>query len=180
MVFKSLQVVFAVLIVHFMLKITGAYGRNTMIAAAFVLALVMIGGLGYLVAYNNMAGGTSTAQEQHQAGQPSNSIDQLFASDSGVQHASLTRPAPRLQARHHRRRLARAAQTVTVLAGPRRFLVLACLRQRGILHRDDGRGALHADVENNVRNFTSPTTTSTGARISRCFTCSSCADRKGA
>ena len=90
-VFKSLQVVFAVLIVHFMLKITGAYGRNAMVTAAFVLALVMIGGLGYLVAYNNMAGGTSTQLEQHRDSQP-NSIDQLFASDAGVQRAALTQP----------------------------------------------------------------------------------------
>ncbi len=62
-VFKSLQVVFAVLIIHFFLKMTGVYGRNAMIATAFVLALVMIGGLGYLVAYNNMAGATSAQQE---------------------------------------------------------------------------------------------------------------------
>jgi hypothetical protein len=90
-VFKSLQVVFAVLIVHFMLKITGAYGRNTMIAASFVLALLMISGLGYLVAYNNMAGGTATAQEQ--TAQPQNnsdSIRQLFAADASVQTASIT------------------------------------------------------------------------------------------
>ena len=98
--FKSLQVVFAVLIVHFMLKITGAYGRNTMIAASFVLALMMIAGLGYLVAYNNMAGGTATAHEQMTAtGQPqnNNAIDQLFASDntSGVQQAAMTTVAPR-------------------------------------------------------------------------------------
>ena len=91
-VFKSLQVVFAVLIVHFMLKITGAYGRNTMIATSFVLALVMISGLGYLVAYNNMAGGTSTAAQQQQQ-QPSDSISQLFAGGSGVQHVSLAAPA---------------------------------------------------------------------------------------
>jgi hypothetical protein len=87
-VFKSLQVVFAVLIVHFMLKISGVYGRNTMIVASFVLALVMISGLGYLVAYNNMDGGTSASQ-QRQTVQP-NSIDQLFASGSGVQNASMT------------------------------------------------------------------------------------------
>jgi len=91
-VFKSLQVVFAVLIVHFMLKITGAYGRNTMVAAAFLLALVMIGGLGYLVAYNNMAGGTSTTlEQQHAQPAPQNdAIERLFASDGGVQRASLT------------------------------------------------------------------------------------------
>lgn len=80
--FKSLQVVFAVLIIHFMLKITGVYGRNAMVTVAFVFALVMIGGLGYLVAYNNMTGGTSTTLEHaQQNGQPQgNSIDQLFAS----------------------------------------------------------------------------------------------------
>lgn len=88
--FKSLQVVFAVLIVHFMLKITGAYGRNTMITASFILAIVMIAGLGYLVAYNNMAGGTSTARENPQAAQPHDSIQQLFAADSGIQNASLS------------------------------------------------------------------------------------------
>ncbi len=90
-IFKSLQVIFAVLIVHFMLKISGVTGRNTMIVAAFVMAVVMIGGLGYLVAYNNMAGGTSTTQEQRQS-QPSDSIDTLFASSGGMQRASL---APR-------------------------------------------------------------------------------------
>jgi len=82
-VFKSLQVVFAVLIVHFMLKITGVYGRNAMITTGFVLALVMIGCLGYLVAYNNMAGGTSATLEHHEdGGAPAqdNSINKLFAS----------------------------------------------------------------------------------------------------
>ena len=95
-VFKSLQVIFAVLIVHFMLKITGAYGRNTMIAAAFVMAVVMIGGLGYLVAYNNMAGATSTTLEQRQTQPANNSIDALFASNGEVQSATLTRPAPQV------------------------------------------------------------------------------------
>jgi hypothetical protein len=88
-VFKSLQVVFAVLIVHFMLKITGAYGRNTMIAASFVLAILMISGLGYLVAYNNMEGGTATAREQVAQPQNNDSIQQLFAAE-GVQNASMT------------------------------------------------------------------------------------------
>jgi hypothetical protein len=89
-VFKSLQVIFAVLIVHFMLKITGIYGRNTLITAAFVLALVMIGSLGYLVAYNNMAGATSASVENREAAdaaQP-NAIDKLFDSTNGT-------PAPR-------------------------------------------------------------------------------------
>jgi hypothetical protein len=96
-IFKSLQVVFAVLIVHFMLKITGAYGRGTMIAAAFVLAIVMIGGLGYLVAYNGMAGGTSTTLEQRDVTAPrQNSIDQLFVSldQPKLQRAAVTAPAP--------------------------------------------------------------------------------------
>jgi len=90
-VFKSLQVVFAVLIVHFMLKITGVYGRNAMIATGFVLALVMIGCLGYLVAYNNMAGGTSATLEHHEdGGAPSqdNSISKLFASMNTPNDAS--------------------------------------------------------------------------------------------
>jgi hypothetical protein len=95
-IFKSLQVVFAVLIVHFMLKITGVYGRNTMIAAAFFLALVMISGLGYLVAYNNMSGGTSAANDHQRAAptQQENAIDRLFATDGGVQQAALSAPAP--------------------------------------------------------------------------------------
>jgi hypothetical protein len=81
-IFKSMQVLFAVLIVHFMLRITGAYGRNALITAGFVFALVMVGGLGYLVAYNNMSGATSARYEQHDEGQPQmNSIDRLFASD---------------------------------------------------------------------------------------------------
>ncbi|HEX2589951.1 MAG TPA: hypothetical protein VHL34_00540, partial [Rhizomicrobium sp.] len=83
-IFKSMQVLFAVLIIHFMLKITGVYGRNALITSAFVLALVMIGCLGYLVAYNNMPGGTSAQAEAAQvdAAAPSqnNSIDQLFNS----------------------------------------------------------------------------------------------------
>ena len=89
LLFKSLQVVFAVLIIHFMLKITGVYGRNTMVTAAFILALVMIGGLGYLVAYNNMTGGTSSTLEHAQdGGQHNNAIDQLFASTGRQTNAS--------------------------------------------------------------------------------------------
>jgi hypothetical protein len=93
LLFKSMQVVFAVLIIHFMLKITGRAGRNTMITTAFILALVMIGCLGYLVAYNNMTGGTSTALEHQQdsTGQ-SNAIDRLFASSD----RPAADPAPRM------------------------------------------------------------------------------------
>jgi hypothetical protein len=94
--FKSLQVVFAVLIVHFMLKITGAFGRNTMIAAAFVLALLMISGLGYLVAYNNMAGGTAPAQDQTaQSQNDTDSIQRLLATDTSVRIATVAPTAGR-------------------------------------------------------------------------------------
>lgn len=96
-VFKSLQVIFAVLIVHFMLKITGAYGRNAMIVASFVLALVMIGGLGYLVAYNNMAGATSAQHEQQlQQDDPASggsSIDRLFETSGGDATEAQAQPA---------------------------------------------------------------------------------------
>lgn len=81
LLFKSLQVIFAVLIVHFMLKLMGGWFRHALVATAFVCALVMIGCLGYLVAYNNMTGGTSTTLERAQAPQ-NNAIDQLFASDA--------------------------------------------------------------------------------------------------
>ena len=91
--FKSLQVLFAVLIVHFMLKITGAYGRNTLITMAFILSIVMIGSLGYLVAYNNMAGATSAIYDntQQAAAPQANSIDQLFAS-LGAHRAKAAEP----------------------------------------------------------------------------------------
>lgn len=100
--FKSLQVVFAVLIVHFFLKITGKIGQRSMIAISFVLAMLMISGLGFLVAYNNMEGGTATAKEQTTIAQPqdnNNAIRQLFASvdNSGVQQAALV-AAPRTAA----------------------------------------------------------------------------------
>jgi len=92
-VFKSMQVLFAVLIVHFMLKITGVYGRNALITTAFVFALVMIGCLGYLVAYNNMAGATSATQEQRTEPAGANSIDQLFASMKSGDDAVAATPA---------------------------------------------------------------------------------------
>ncbi len=95
--FKSLQVIFAVLIVHFFLKITGVYGRNAMITAGFVFALVMIGCLGYLVAYNNMAGGTSVTLEQA-ASTPrrasrNNSIDALFTTSKPAPATPAATPA---------------------------------------------------------------------------------------
>ena len=95
-IFKSMQVIFAILIIHFFLRITGVYGRNIMITAAFGLALVMIGGLGYLVAYNNLAGATSATLERPRddgAGtSASGSIDALFAptrtADAGINIAT--------------------------------------------------------------------------------------------
>jgi hypothetical protein len=88
-IFKSMQVIFAVLIVHFMLKITGVYGRNILVTTAFVLALVMIGGLGYLVAYNNMQGGTSaTLEHQQSVDNGNNAIDQLFSKQNTADQQS--------------------------------------------------------------------------------------------
>ena len=57
--FKSLQVVFATLAVHLMLKVTGKPGRFVMITAVFLLTFIMVGGLGFVVANNNLAAGTS-------------------------------------------------------------------------------------------------------------------------
>ena len=93
-IFKSLQVIFAVLIIHFMLKITGVYGRNVLVTTAFIFALVMIGCLGYLVAYNNMSGGTSTTLEHQQTtdGPQNNSIDKLFASVDGASTVQAASP----------------------------------------------------------------------------------------
>lgn len=89
-VFKSMQVIFAVLIVHFMLKITGVYGRNSLIVTAFVMSILMIGCLGYLVAYNNMAGATSATLEQTDQNASGNSIDRLFDSLRKPIHAPTT------------------------------------------------------------------------------------------
>jgi hypothetical protein len=93
--FKSLQVVFAALAVHFMLKITGAYGRNVLISAAFVLTLVMVGCLGYLVAYNNMEG--ATVAQRMQTAEPEapkqSSIEALFA-QIGEKSPQAQEPAP--------------------------------------------------------------------------------------
>jgi hypothetical protein len=97
-IFKSLQVVFAVLIVHFFLKITGAYGRNSMIVVGFVLALVMFGGLGYLIAYNNMAGATSATLEQPRedgaSGAGSSSIDALFTAPKPDPRSAMATVSP--------------------------------------------------------------------------------------
>ena len=85
-IFKSLQVVFAVLAVHFMLKITGKWGRTAFISVAFILTVLMVGSLGYIVAYNNMDMGTSARLERSddsqagQAGSGDSSIDRLLQS----------------------------------------------------------------------------------------------------
>lgn len=105
-IFKSLQVIFAVLAVHFMLKLTGKFGRTALISLAFILTVVMIGCLGYLVAYNNMEMGTSARLERSenapgQAGSADSTIDRLLQSIGGqgnearVQPAVATAPAPR-------------------------------------------------------------------------------------
>ena len=93
LIFKSMQVIFAVLIVHFMLKITGVYGRNILVTTAFIMALVMIGCLGYLVAYNNMQGGTSTTLEHQQTvDNGNNAIDQLFSKQNTADQQSEAAP----------------------------------------------------------------------------------------
>jgi len=77
--FKSLQVVFAALAIHFMLKITGVYGRNTLISTAFVLTCIMVVSLGYLVAYNNLDAGTSARLDhQTESTAPRSTIDDLL------------------------------------------------------------------------------------------------------
>jgi hypothetical protein len=58
-VYKSLQVVFATLAIHFMLKITGSVGRTVLVIAIFILSFVMVSGLGFIVANNNLAAGAS-------------------------------------------------------------------------------------------------------------------------
>jgi hypothetical protein len=100
--FKSLQVVFAALAIHFMLKITGVYGRNTLISTAFVLTCVMVVCLGYLVAYNNMGSATSARFDHlHDSAAPSNnSIDTLLnkiddkraSADTPIQPVAETTP----------------------------------------------------------------------------------------
>lgn len=58
-IYKSLQVVFATLAVHFLLKITGNFGRAVMVVIVCIVTFAMIGGLGFVVANNNLAAGAS-------------------------------------------------------------------------------------------------------------------------
>jgi hypothetical protein len=58
-IYKSLQVVFATLAVHFLLKITGGFGRFVMVLIVCIVTFAMIGGLGFVVANNNLAAGAS-------------------------------------------------------------------------------------------------------------------------
>jgi len=146
-VFKSMQVIFAVLIVHFMLKITGVYGRNSLITTAFILSIVMIGCLGYLVAYNNMAGATSATLE-HSSDSPNNSIDQLFSSigkpqaPPGVTQASMademSLPLPKLS----QRSLANADSWLWLVFASVIFFIVTSVAALYML-----------TLENNVRNF---------------------------
>lgn len=57
--YKSLQVVFATLAIHFMLKVTGYPGRIFLVVLVFILTFAMVGGLGFVVANNNLAAGAS-------------------------------------------------------------------------------------------------------------------------
>jgi drug/metabolite transporter (DMT)-like permease len=101
-IFKSLQVVFAVLAVHFMLKITGKFGRNALISIAFVLTIIMVGCLGYLVAYNNMDMGTSARLEHNDsapdsagaAGSGDSTIDRLLQTVGQSASAETPRARP--------------------------------------------------------------------------------------
>jgi hypothetical protein len=148
-VFKSMQVIFAVLIVHFMLKITGVYGRNSLIVTAFVMSILMIGCLGYLVAYNNMAGGTSATLEQTNQGASGNSIDQLFDSLSKPVHTSaiqagmtgadeISLPLPKLS----KRSLANADSWLWLVFASVIFFIVTAVAALYILA-----------AEGNVRNF---------------------------
>jgi hypothetical protein len=58
-IYKSLQVVFATLAVHFLLKLTGGVGRFVMVVVVCLVTFAMIGGLGFVVANNNLAAGAS-------------------------------------------------------------------------------------------------------------------------
>ena len=72
---------------------TAPFGMITPILG-IVFALVMIGCLGYLVAYNNMAGATSATQEQRiDASGSQNSIEQLFSNTNANDNTSAAQPA---------------------------------------------------------------------------------------
>jgi len=155
-IFKSMQVLFAVLIVHFMLKISGAYGRNALITAGFVSALVMVGCLGYLVAYNNMAGATSARFEQHeQSDQPqNNAIDRLFSTDAHGDSGSAVPAADRIgggqQASEYALPFPKLSQASLANADSWFWLAFASV----IFFIVTTVAALYMQtVENNVRNF---------------------------
>ncbi len=160
-IFKSMQVLFAVLIVHFMLKITGVYGRNALITTGFIFVLVMLGGLGYLVAYNNMAGATSATLEQREnapAQGQTNSIDRLFATPASTdaqaapQGAHLTDAASTSStpAQEYSLPLPKLSQTSLANADPWFWLAFASV----IFFIVTTVAALYMQtVENNVRNF---------------------------
>jgi hypothetical protein len=151
-IFKSMQVLFAVLIVHFMLRITGVYGRNTLITAGFVMAIVMVGCLGYLVAYNNMAGATSARLEQHDDGAPqTSSIDRLFSTDARSDDAQAMPATDRTSSGHeYSLPLPKLSQNSLANADTWFWLAFASV----IFFLVTTVAALYMQtVENNVRNF---------------------------
>jgi hypothetical protein len=164
-------VIFAVLIVHFMLKITGVYGRNSLVTAAFVCAIVMVGCLGYLVAYNNMAGGTSTTLEHKTDGNdaaPGSSIDQLFAS-LGNSSSDGEHPAAQIPASASGSDVSNAKATHTEMGMEEVSLPLPKISQQSLANADSWLWLAFASViffivtvvaalylqtsENNIRNF---------------------------
>jgi hypothetical protein len=152
-IFKSMQVLFAVLIVHFMLRISGVYGRNALITAGFVFAIVMIGCLGYLVAYNNMAGATSARLEQRDDGaSQTNAIDRLFSTDARPDTARAVPATDRATdaASEYSLPLPKLSQTSLANADSWFWLAFAS----GIFFIVTTVAALYMQtVENNVRNF---------------------------
>ena len=112
-IFKSLQVIFAVLAVHFMLKLTGKFGRTVFVTLAFVLTILMVGCLGYLVAYNNLDMGTARLEHSDATtaddATSGSSIDRLLQSVG--QPSSHQTAQPRLQPAVAHRTEAAAAST---------------------------------------------------------------------
>ena len=78
-IYKSLQVVFATLAVHFLLKLTGGVGRFVMVLVVCIVTFAMIGGLGFVVANNNLAAGASgvRAVESENGSQLGDALTQL-------------------------------------------------------------------------------------------------------
>ena len=90
-IYKSLQVVFATLAVHFLLKMTGGVGRFVMVLVVCVVTFMMIGGLGFVVANNNLAAGTSAVRpvEGEDTNQLSDALTQLGLKPAGNQASTI-------------------------------------------------------------------------------------------